>query len=827
MEKTTAKHLFLSETIFKILIFGTLITAILLIYGSVWNFPFCYMDDNLYILDNTHVKAGLSIKNIIWTFDISPGKDKIYFQPVTWLSHMLDCQLFGLHSGMHHMENVMLHILNSILLFSALYKMTGAIWRSAFAAMLFAVHPLNVESVAWIAAKKNVLSTFFFMLTVLAYIHYANKPLIRRYIPVALLMFIGVLTKPMLVTLPCVLLLLDFWPMGRLDYSGTRDYSSSPDSLCRFKATSAKLLIAEKIPLFCISILVVLITLIGLKLSPAGLQSDSIIPFTYRLGNAAIAYLKYIYKLFWPHNLALFYPMPFKIIGWHAVYATICLLIITGTAAMLSKRWPFFIVGWLWFLGTLFPAIGFVQGGVWPEMADRWAYIPAIGLFLIFSWGGAAIFKWLNFKKFFPALISVSIIVALMIVSHHQLTYWSDNKKLFQHTFDITENNYFISYGLAEIAYEQKDYDLAIMHYEFCIQNLTTDECNTDDINHADLARIYLTHSKLAEMYMEKNLFKKADDHLKAAIANCKDSNKNKAVLLKKRGDAYLAQNKPDVAITYYEQALQANSSFIELNNNIGIAFLQLKQHDSAARSFNRILESAPYHVEANINMGIALTHLNQIDKAIAHYQTAIQYAPENAEANNNIGILYMEKEQFADAEKHFKAALTLSPDYTSAQTNLKKLQALRQAKRPFENNEQTDQRPNSPESFYLQGLFYQNAGQFIEAREAFQSAIQLNPKHVDARFRIAVIYSQQARYSEAINELKQLIAIKPDTPALYYNIACLQARQNNSEDAVEWLKKALNHGYANWDHIKTDPDLENIRGSSSFKTLLNKMNAN
>ena len=350
--------------------------SILAVYWQVRNHDFINLDDNVYVTDNNHVKAGINLDSIIWAFSLE-NKDNTYWHPVTWLSHMLDCQLYGMNPGMHHSTNLLFHIANTILLFLVLRRMTGEFWKSALVAAFFGLHPLNVETVAWVSERKNVLSTFFWMMTMATYFHYTERPGFYRYLPVFFLLMLGQLVKPMLVTLPFVLLLLDYWPLGRLKIGQWRSF---------FR------LIWEKIPLFILSALSVGIAVLSNQ-HLGILQSTETVPMTLRIENALVSYVEYIVKTIWPNNMAIYYPFPDSLPLWQAAGALLALACISLMLLLKLRHIPSLGTGWLWYLGTSVPISGLVQNGLWPAMADRWAYIPAIGIFIIIVWGGGAIFS--------------------------------------------------------------------------------------------------------------------------------------------------------------------------------------------------------------------------------------------------------------------------------------------------------------------------------------------------------------------------------------------------------------------------------------------------
>jgi Tfp pilus assembly protein PilF len=404
------------------------------VYLPVRNYSFVQYDDDVYVTKNTGVQSGLSWHGIKWAFVTNHGAN---WHPLTWLSLMLDCQLFGVKSGPMHIVNVLFHIANTLLLFIVFNRMTKALWQSAFIAALFALHPLHVESVAWIAERKDVLSTLFWMLTMLAYVRYVESSSAGRYILAIVFFALGLLAKPMLVTLPFVLLLVDYWPLGRFSNS-------------KFSIRNS---ITEKLPFFFLSILLSVITFIVQQKGGAVFEGD-IVPFNVRLANAIFSYFVYIEKMFWPVRLAVLYPYSFNGISFVKVLLSATILVLITVLALYNyRRRKYLIVGWLWYLGTLVPVIGIIQVGV-QAFADRYTYVPLTGLFIIFVFASADLLKNVPFKKYILAISATIILLACTISTTVQLIYWKDSVLLFERALSVTENNVHIlnNYGNALIA---------------------------------------------------------------------------------------------------------------------------------------------------------------------------------------------------------------------------------------------------------------------------------------------------------------------------------------------------------------------------------------
>ena len=409
-----------------------LVVATLALYNPVSHHPFVNYDDDRYVGDNIHVKAGLHWDTIPWAFTTY---DEANWHPLTWLSHALDCQLFGLNPAGHHYTNVLLHAFNVLLLFVFLKRATSSVWRSLMAAALFALHPINVESVAWVAERKNLLSMLFFLLTLGAYRWYAIKPRVGAYVVVALLFVCGLMSKPQVITLPFVLLLWDYWPLRRM-------FSTKPDSVSDATIPAKKFawLVLEKIPLFALSAASAVITTKAQSMGNA-VSTLAKYPLTVRLENAVFSYARYVGKALWPAGLSPMYPHPAGSLKlWQVLAAVIFLLAIT-TLAIAARQRRYLLVGWLWFLGTLVPMIGLVQVGS-QAMADRYAYLPFVGLFLLVCWGVADWATQQHIPSTALAGVSTVALLALALVAHRQIGYWSDNVTLWTHALQVTNNNF-------------------------------------------------------------------------------------------------------------------------------------------------------------------------------------------------------------------------------------------------------------------------------------------------------------------------------------------------------------------------------------------------
>jgi tetratricopeptide (TPR) repeat protein len=511
---------------------------------------------------------------------------------------MLDCEFYGLNPTGHHWTNVELHIANTLLLFFILFKMTGALWRSALVAALFALHPLHVESVVWVAERKDVLSTFFGLLTILAYYFYVKQPNKYKYLVVILFLSLGLMAKPMLVTLPFLLLLLDFWPLARL----------------RFETVSR--LVLEKIPLFVPAIISSCLTFMAQQSSGAVVPLESF-SLKARIANAFVSYASYVVKAIWPHKLTILYPHPGNSLPLWQAFGAILLVAVTSFLAIRSfKKYPYIAVGLFWYLGTLVPVIGLVQVGS-QAMADRYTYIPLIGLFIIVSWGASELtLKW-HYRKIFLVVSWASIFTALTACAYFQAGHWKNDIILFQHALKVTDNNWPAHYNLGVAWYERGKFDEAVLQFE---QVLKIKPANAGARN--NLAKILFNHGKFEEAALQLKEALKYNPH-DADICN------NLAVI-------FASQNKFDEAISLFEQAIRINSEYADAHFNLGSLLARQGKFKSAGRHCAEAIRIKPDYAEAYYQIGNILTHQGDYKKACIFFSRAVLARPDFVKAQIN-----------------------------------------------------------------------------------------------------------------------------------------------------------------------------------------------
>jgi tetratricopeptide (TPR) repeat protein len=543
----------------KVVVCVFLIVTTFSVYSQVLDHEFINFDDDMYVTENSIVQVGLTNENIIRIFT-----EPIFgmWIPITTLSYIIDYEVYGLNSKGYLLTNLLFHIANSLLLFLVLFRITGAIWKSAFVAAMFAFHPLNVESVAWISERKNVLSTLFGLLTMWTYINYVESPNVKRYGIVVLFFTLGLMSKAMLVTLPFVLLLLDYWPLKRLKL---RQEKCSEEVLENNTAKSSEVfrLVQEKIPLFLITMVSSILTVVLINRT-FGVQFSESISMETRLNNAMVSYLEYLRKMIWPENLAMFYPHPGNTLyTWQGILCGMALVGITIFSIRLIRKLPYFTVGWFWYVGTLIPVIGVVQVGR-HAMADRYAYIPLIGVFIILSWGVPELISKWRFKGNVLSISAAIIIPILLVTTWGQVNHWKNSITLFKHTIEVTD---------------KKHPNLAIIH-----NNLGT---------------ALFAGGKNEEAISQ---------YMKAI--NLKS---NHTLAHYNLGIALFADGKTEKAISHYNMAIKLNPDFTNAHYNLGVVLLQKGEIKEAAHYFREALKLKPDFVEACDNLKFSLLRLQEL----------------------------------------------------------------------------------------------------------------------------------------------------------------------------------------------------------------------
>jgi len=571
----------MSNRLHVLLIYVILALATIIAYEPVRHNDFISYDDYAYVTENPQVRGGITLESVVWAFTTS---HKANWHPLTWLSHMLDCELFGLNPSRHHLTSLLFHIASMLLLFGILKRMTGAILPSAFVAAAFALHPLHVESVAWVAERKDMLSGFFWMLTIAAYIRYAERPSIGRFLPVVLALGLGLMAKPMLVTLPFVLLLLDYWPLGRFQWmhqSGKRAPPSFKSGNVTYQKATAWRLIGEKIPLFVLVVASGVVTFIAQQSAGAMLPVERL-ALSYRIGNALVSYVLYIGKMIYPSSLAVFYPHPStRLPPWQPIFCFIVLVVVSAGIIRTALRHRWLAVGWLWYLGTLIPVIGLVQVGS-QAMADRYTYLPSIGIFIMVAWGTAELLTRGRLRKIGLGISAGLLLAVLLICTRMQVRHWQNNLTLYKHVLAVTENNSIIHNSFGCALFEKGQLDEAI--------------------------------TQLKEAVRISPKFSLARSNL---------------------GRVFLKQGKVNEAIVCFKEVLRIRKDLPDVHHYLGLAKVKQERHDDAITHFNEALRLKPDYINARLHIGYTLFKLGRIQQAVEHYYKILQLKPGHLQALN------------------------------------------------------------------------------------------------------------------------------------------------------------------------------------------------
>jgi tetratricopeptide (TPR) repeat protein len=558
-------------TLFILCLLLTVWTVV--IYWQVLSFDFIEYDDAKYVTNNYHIQTGFTPSAIRWAFTTLHAG---FWQPLVWLSFMLDFQLYGLNPAVFHATNLAFHVFNTALLFLFLHLATKTMWRSWFVAFFFALHPLHVESVAWIAERKDVLSTFFFMLILLSYYWYTQKPSLQRYLLIIVLFILGLSSKAMLVSVPFLLLLLDYWPTGRYGLASVNNTSKREDFRTAFD------LMKEKIPLLFVAMIFSIITIFTQKTGGA-VVSQAIHPIDLRITNAVTSYVIYIRKMFFPYDLAVLYPFPSSISTAKVLSAAFLLLAITWFIIKMRKTRPYTTLGWFWYTASIFPVIGLIQVG--PQaMADRFTYIPLIGLFIICVWGFYEITTLLSIKKTFLAISAILVILFYSTLTWKQISYWKDPLTLFTHTLSVTENN-------------------------------------------------YVAHTILGTSFSEQGEIKKAADHFLTALEiapGYKSAHVGYGITLAK-------MQRMQEAESHFREALNIDPHSATVHFNLGLALYKRQIIDEAAYHFTQVLQQHPDHPKAHFYLANILAEQGKMTEAISHYKIALSILPDDHRIQKNL----------------------------------------------------------------------------------------------------------------------------------------------------------------------------------------------
>jgi len=597
------------------------------IYAQVIGHRFITFDDPTYIHDNPMVNRGVTLAGLAWAFTTFYAGN---WHPLTWIAHMIDSQLFGMIAGGHLLVNALIHVANTLLVFWFLLRTTHARWSSALVAALFALHPLHVESVAWAAERKDTLSTFFGLLSLIAYVRYAEAPSIRRYAWVAIMLALGLLAKPMLVTWPFVMLLLDYWPLRRFQQSEVKGQPARLPAREDFRSSLGgggwsvvRSLVVEKIPLFALVAAAAVITFLA-QSHLGGVRTFTEAPVALRLSNALVSYAKYLLLAFWPNDLAVYYPYTgTDIPAWQIIDAALLLIGVTAFCLSQRKIRPYLIVGWLWFLGTLVPVIGLVQVGG-QTMADRYFYIPSIGLFIALVFGLADIAERRRVAPWLSAAIANVVLLVLAALTNAQIHRWNDSFTLFKHALTVAPPSVVAEDCLGLAMHKNGQLDEAVAHFEKALQI-------------------------------------KPDDY----------------TALLTIGVTRFYQGRVPEAMEYAQAAIRCQADGSKAHNLLGMALAKQNRNEAALDEVRRASALAPKDAEIRNNLGLALARLGRIPEAIDEFHEAVRLDPNNAAtAHANLGWALFESGKPRESIPEFEAALQLNPEFKAAADGLRQAQA-------------------------------------------------------------------------------------------------------------------------------------------------------
>lgn len=646
-----------------------LVAITLIVFGRTVRFDFFNYDDSFYVYQNPSISDGLTRAGLVQAFTRPLVGN---WHPLTSISLMLDAQWTGLHAGGYHLVNVILHTVGVVLLFLVLRSMTGATWRSAFVAAVFAIHPLRAESVVWVSERKDVLSGVFFFLGLWAYCRYAkNPPSLRKYLLVTLALTLGLLSKAMLVTFPFVLLLLDYWPLRRFTFASMNRVNQSEEG----PTVPLSWLILEKVPF---AVLAAVISVVTFFAQEPALKGAHDLTLPWRIENALVAVWVYLRQMFWPAHLAVFYPHPR---GTHPLWlvglALLALLAVTVWVVRVRQKYPYLVTGWFWYLGMLLPVIGLVQVGGQAH-ADRYTYLPQIGIYLLISWGVADLSAGWRRRPLVAGGAAALIVVALMLLAWRQVSYWSSSVTLWRHTLAVTTNNDVAERGLGTALIKLGQVDEAIAHDRAALRirpgeaNGLTNLANAllqkgelpEAIQHfREVVRLRPNDSEvrrnLGKALFQSGAIDASVAEFRAAL-RIRPTDSDAAYSL---GNALLQKGEAGAAIPYFRKAIESQAGNIAAHYNLAIALQRDGQLDAAIAEFRQTLRLEPGKVDAHNNLAIALLKKGLTKEAIAEWQAALEIEPGNAEMHNNLAVAFLDQGQIAEAISEWRETLRLQPD--------------------------------------------------------------------------------------------------------------------------------------------------------------------
>lgn len=730
----------------------------LVVYGQVIRYDFLNFDDDRFVTENPQVQSGLTWAGIQWAFT---SKQEAYLIPLSWLSHMVDCRLFGLKPWGHHLTNLLFHMANCVLLFLVLRYVTGTLWRSALVALLFAAHPLNVETVAWISERKNVLSTFFWFLCMGSYAWYARSPRAGRYVLTLALFCSGLLAKPMLVTLPCVFVLMDVWPLGR--------YTCPENTSVRVSRVLSLLL--EKTPFLAVSL--------GLSLTTIWMQRFSggprvITALRERITTALVAYIVYLEKAFWPANLVMFYPRTMAVKpGWW-IGAAVLLLLGVSVAVLAKRRLPYLAVGWFWYLGTLVPVLGIVQFASY-AYADRYTYVPMIGIFIMAAWGLADLVDGKPLPTKLAVAASCLVLAGLSAGSLVQARYWKNSLALSEHALQVTPDNEVAHNNLGAALLAEGRQSEAIPHYEAALR------LNPGSAN---------AHNNIGNYLRDTGQFDGAISHYRQAIA----LNPHYAKPFNNLGLVLADLGRHEEAITNYTTALQMDPGYLAARADRAASLAALKRYPEAEQDYQNILRSNP--LDRNACSGLALLYAMQgrLAESKTYWERVLQEMPDDANAHNNLANILSAMGKTDDAERYYRQAIKINPGLTSAYSNLAVLLALHgklsEAVTVYDVGLKSQKGENAiPPTL---GAKLESLGKEEAAVAEYKALLAKRPDDISARLALARLLAMRGDVAGAEQHYEEVVKRSPSNRDAHFDLAVLLEVQGKRDEAVDHYSKAL-----------------------------------
>ncbi|MGH8047118.1 MAG: tetratricopeptide repeat protein [Chthoniobacterales bacterium] len=728
-----------------------LVGAVWVVFGQTLGHQFVNIDDDAYI--NYIVEQGPTWEGIRWAFAYG---EIGHWHPLTWISHMLDCRIYGVDPAGHHFTSVLLHTASTLLLFLALQQLTGASWRSAFVAAVFAIHPLRAESVAWIAERKDVLGTFFFMLTLLAYARYVRSPSPLRYALVAVSLALGLMSKNMLVTLPCVLLLLDYWPLGRMTPVNLR--------------TALPRLLLEKIPLFALSALSVIAT----TMVPEKVTANDHFDFPTRIANALDSYVVYLRQTFWPMDLVANYPVwPLPL--WQSMLSLGLLFAITAFAVAWWRKRPYFFVGWFWFAGMLAPVIGIVQISFYAH-ADRYTYLPQIGLCLVVVWVVSDVFRSHPRNRWIPATAAALVLGSLMVLSWKQTATWRTSTALWQYALAHSRDNAVAHYSLGDVYVHEGKPDEAAAEFRRALE----------------IKPNYpFALNALGNVLMSQGNYEESSALFRRAIELQPDY----AAAYSNYGNLLVTLQRPTEAIEYLRLAAKFSPILAEARSNWGNALVMLGRADEAIALYHEAVAINPQYASAYANLGNVLGSLGRTAEAVEALQKAVEIRPQDPMIRYNLGNSFLMRDENERAVAEYRRVIEMNPNFPGAHSNFGiALAGLGKTDEAIEEYHRALAiKPDDSETLNNLGVALIARGKIEEGIAAYRRAVELQPTYVAAQVNLGTALANHNQLDDAIIHLREAARLTGDkNPGVLDTLACLLAMKGRTNEAAQIAQHAL-----------------------------------